>query len=90
MVLLLGERSQAIVDMMTQSAEHPLAHHATNIVVSEHEDGARAISKGLGIGHKGRTGSVVYRDRLVQVNDVWRISHRRVALRRASTIPAIS
>ncbi|HYL72317.1 MAG TPA: nuclear transport factor 2 family protein, partial [Candidatus Dormibacteraeota bacterium] len=44
-------------------AMHPLAHHATNVVVSEDADGAvRVISKGLGLGSNGRIGSVLYRD----------------------------
>jgi len=44
-------------------ATHPLAHHATDIVVSEDRDGTvRVLSKGLGIGANGRVGSVVYHD----------------------------
>src|SRR3954449_4682402 len=34
---------------------HPLAHHATNIVVFEDDDGTvRMLSKGLGVGAAGR------------------------------------
>src|SRR4051812_26496622 len=42
---------------------HPLAHHATNIVISEDPDGTvRVLSKGIGVGRRGRVGSAVYRD----------------------------
>jgi len=81
---------EEIEDLMVQSTEHPLAHHATNIVISADEADVGAISKGLGVGHRGKVGSVVYRDTLVQVNDKWRISQRQVELRRSSSIPAIS
>ena len=40
-------------------ARHPLAHHATNVVVEEAPDGTvRVRSKGLGVGTGGRVGSV--------------------------------
>ena len=64
---------------------HPLAHHATNIVVSEDPDGVvRVLSKGLGVGRKGRVGSAVYRDVVVKTESGWRLAHRRAELRRPS------
>ena len=67
----------------SDAAEHPVAHHATNIVVREDEDGSvRVRSKGLGVGRGGRVGSVVYDDIVVSTDDGWRISYRRATLRR--------
>jgi hypothetical protein len=62
---------------------HPLAHHATNIVVTEDADGTvRVLSKGIGVGNKGRVGSVTYHDVVVKTPDGWRLAHRRAELRR--------
>ena len=63
---------------------HPLAHHATNIVVSDDADGTvRLRSKGIGVGPGGRVGSVVYDDIAVPTELGWRLASRRVTLRRA-------
>jgi hypothetical protein len=62
---------------------HPLAHHATNIVVTEDGNGAvRVRSKGIGIGAGGRVGSVTYDDVAVRTSAGWRLASRRVLLRR--------
>ncbi len=62
---------------------HPLAHHATNIVVTEDADGTvRVLSKGIGVGDRGRVGSVTYHDVVVRTPDGWRLAHRRAELRR--------
>ena len=64
-------------------AIHPLAHHATSIVVSEDPDGrVRVLSKGLGVGPNGRVGSVVYRDIVVQTAEGWRFAERKARVRR--------
>ena len=64
-------------------ARHPLGHHATNIVVTEDDDGTvRVLSKGIGVGGGGRVGSVVYRDVAVRVEVGWRLASRAVTLRR--------
>lgn len=64
---------------------HPLAHHATNVVVSEDADGTvRVLSKGIGVGRRGRVGSAVYRDVVVRTDAGWRLSYRRAELRRPS------
>jgi SnoaL-like domain len=64
-------------------AAHPLAHHATNILVSEDPDGTvRVLSKGLGIGAHGRVGSVVYRDVVQKTEAGWRFLSRTAQLRR--------
>jgi hypothetical protein len=63
-------------------AAHPLAHHATNIVVSEDADGTvRVLSKGLGVGRNGRVGSVTYRDIVVRTDAGWRFAARAGELR---------
>jgi len=65
------------------AAAHPLAHHATNIVVSEDSDGTvRVLSKGLGVGPNGRVGSVVYRDVVERTAGGWRFAARTGRLRR--------
>lgn len=62
---------------------HPVAHHATNIVVLEDPDGTvRVRSKGIGVGPGGRVGSVTYDDVAVRTGDGWRLASRRVVLRR--------
>lgn len=62
---------------------HPLAHHATNVVVTEDDDGTvRVRSKGVGVGAGGRVGSVTYRDVAVRVDGGWRLASRTVRLRR--------
>ncbi len=64
-------------------ALHPLAHHATNIVVSEEADGTvHVLSKGLGVGPNGRVGSVVYRDVVVRTSEGWRFAARKAQVRR--------
>jgi SnoaL-like domain len=64
-------------------AAHPLAHHATNIIVQEDADGTvRVLSKGLGVGPNGRVGSVVYRDVVERTPQGWRFVSRSAQLRR--------
>ena len=67
---------------------HPLAHHATNIVVLEDPDGTvRVRSKGLGVGRNGRVGSCTYDDVVVRTPAGWRLARRTPVLRRVETIP---
>lgn len=77
----------AIQAMMLASNEHPIAHHATNVVVIHHADSLAAISKGIGVGAGGRVGSVTYRDILAPAPDGWRISERRCELRTPDALP---
>ena len=72
----------AIIDMMHASEQHPLAHHATNIVIDEGEP-VTVLSKGIGVGNGGRVGSVTYRDTLRRTSAGWRICERHCELRRA-------
>lgn len=64
-------------------AMHPLAHHATNIVVTTDDtDTAQVLSKGIGVGSRGRVGSVTYHDVVRRTDRGWRLSYRRAELRR--------
>ena len=71
----------AIQEMMKASTSHPLAHHATNIVIEVTAGAVSVRSKGIGVGHKGRVGSVVYRDQLQKTDQGWRIQKRLCQLR---------
>jgi 3-phenylpropionate/cinnamic acid dioxygenase small subunit len=62
---------------------NPLAHHVTNVVITEPTDGgARVRSKGLAIRADGSCGSVTYDDTVIRTDQGWRISYRKVLLRR--------
>jgi hypothetical protein len=62
---------------------HPLAHHATNVVVLVDGDGTvRVRSKGIGVGPGGRVGSVTYDDVVVRTAEGWRLARRTATLRR--------
>ena len=74
---------ELLAHWMSDLTMHPLAHHATNIVVTEDPDGTvRVRSKGIGVGVKGRVGSVTYDDVAVRTPGGWRMSYRRAVLRR--------
>ncbi|GAA1254919.1 hypothetical protein GCM10009677_00880 [Sphaerisporangium rubeum] len=63
---------------------NPVAHHVTNIVITEiDENSAQVRSKGLGIKADGTTGSVTYDDIVTHHPDGWKITHRKVTLRRS-------
>ncbi|HEY7100595.1 MAG TPA: nuclear transport factor 2 family protein [Mycobacteriales bacterium] len=63
---------------------NPVAHHVTNVVLTEQPDGAvRARSKGIGIYADGTAGSVTYEDIVVRTIKGWRIDARTVVPRRA-------
>lgn len=64
---------------------HPLAHHATNILIEPSPDGVRVLSKGISL-RNGEMGSTVYRDLLRKTDDGWRIAHRTAVKRRYETI----
>jgi SnoaL-like domain len=75
----------ALIDVWSGDLSiHPLAHHATNIVVSEDPHGTvTVLSKGIGVGRKGRVGSVTYRDVAVRTPAGWRLASRTPVLRRS-------
>ena len=84
-----GARYQSlpsIVKLMSNSTEHPLAHHATNIVIHDVQVAhVKVKSKGIGVGYQGRVGSVVYLDTVIRISDQWKISERLVELRSKSS-----
>jgi hypothetical protein len=52
-------------------------------VITEESDGTvRVLSKGIGVGRKGRVGSITYYDVVVRTVDRWRFAYRRAELRR--------
>lgn len=65
-------------------AGNPVAHHITNVVLTERADGTvRALSKAIGIRADGTCGSVTYDDIVVRGADGWRIRYRKLIPRRA-------
>jgi len=59
------------------NTKHPVAHHATNIMIHETPEGVvRAICKGIGVGRKGRVGSVTYYDEMARTPGGWRMAKR--------------
>lgn len=69
-------------------AANPVAHHVTNIVLTEESDGVvRALSKGIGINADGTCGSVTYDDTIVRGEQGWRIRRRTVRARRVPLTP---
>jgi hypothetical protein len=66
-------------ESFAEDERNPVGHHVTNIVVTEGPDGSASVrSKGIGVLRDGRTGSVVYDDRLRRTADGWRIAARQV------------
>jgi hypothetical protein len=82
--------AQAVADAGRALGErNPLAHHVTNIVVTEIAgDRAQARSKGLAVSADGGTASVVYDDELRRTSQGWRIVARRVLPRRSPLHPS--
>jgi hypothetical protein len=76
--------AQAIRTLWSRpDAMHPLAHHATDPVITQDPDGTvRVLSKAIGFGGSGRIGSVVYRDVVRRTPGGWRFAARTVRLRR--------
>lgn len=68
-------------------ANHPLAHHVTNVVVTSGPDGATMRSKVIATLPKARAGSADYRDRLRRTPQGWRIAERVVTLRTGDPPP---
>jgi hypothetical protein len=63
---------------------HPRAHHATNVLIRADRHGnAVALSKGIGVGRRGKVGSVTYYDEFRRTESGWRISKRIAVQRRA-------
>lgn len=65
---------------------HPLAHHATNILIDVTDSQVTVQSKGIGM-YRDHVGSTVYRDVLRKTPQGWRIARRVSTKRRYETIP---
>jgi 3-phenylpropionate/cinnamic acid dioxygenase small subunit len=74
--------SAAIRRMLEDSAEHPVAHHVTNVIVTQEDSVVRVRSKVIGSGRRGRVGSADYTDVVRHEDGAWRIASRLVELRR--------
>lgn len=62
---------------------NPVGHHVTNIVITEVDDrSARVESKGIGVNADATAGSVVYEDVVTRRPEGWRISYRKISVRR--------
>jgi SnoaL-like domain len=84
----LGQEPLRGIDAIREAAlklggANPVAHHVTNIVITEvDDDTAVARSNGLGVTEGGKLGSVTYVDIVRRGADGWRISNRKVLARR--------
>ena len=84
MGLPLAEGLAAITSLWKKRELNPLAHHATNVVISEVDSQtANVLSKGIGVGYRGRVGSVTYRDVVRREREGWRFVRRVATLRRS-------
>jgi 3-phenylpropionate/cinnamic acid dioxygenase small subunit len=73
------EEFRALSESFADDERNPVSHHVTNIVVTEGLDGSASVrSKGIGVLRDGRTGSVVYDDRVTRTAEGWRIAARQV------------
>ena len=63
---------------------NPVGHHVTNIVIVEVKDDYTVVtrSKGIGIRADGTAGSVVYDDTVTKRDGAWRITYRKITVRR--------
>ncbi len=68
-------------------SRNPVAHLVTNTVVTAEGDQVAARSKCLGVQRDGSVGSGTYDDVLLRTPLGWRISSRRVSLRREPLTP---
>ncbi|MET9487646.1 nuclear transport factor 2 family protein [Nocardia sp. NPDC006630] len=67
---------------LTAGDANPVAHHVTNIIITESGNRILVQSKGIGIQADGTAGSVVYHDTVTRRPEGWRITYRRVTPRR--------
>ena len=77
------------LDGVRESAEalgdaNPVGHHVTNVVIVEVKDDQSVVtrSKGIGIRADGTTGSVIYDDTVTKRDGTWRITARKITVRR--------
>ena len=63
---------------------NPVGHQVTNVVIVEVKDDYTVVtrSKGIGIRADGTAGSVVYDDTVTKRGGAWRITYRKITVRR--------
>jgi hypothetical protein len=67
---------------------NPLGHHVTNVVITDvNGDDVHVLSKGIGIGADGSSGTLVYEDVVRRDEAGWRIARRRLVSRRKPLSP---
>ena len=67
--------------------QNPVAHHLTNVVVTESAGFVAARSKGLGLRADGSMGSMAYHDELRHTPEGRRISRRSISPRLEPLVP---
>jgi hypothetical protein len=70
---------RAASEAFADDERNPVGHHVTNVVLDRVANEVSVRSKGIGVLRDGRTGSVVYDDRVVRTAGGWRIAERRVS-----------
>jgi hypothetical protein len=71
-----------------ETAQHPLAHHATNIVIEEESEGSASVrSKGICVHEDGSVHSTTYRQRAERTGAGWRISYLSAEMRAPEMTP---
>jgi len=84
--LIVG--SAAIEHQWSTTNRHPLAHHATNVLVTPRSDDiAEYAFKGMGVGYRKRVGSLVYRGHCVRTSYGWRFAEMVVTVREPPPLP---
>jgi hypothetical protein len=74
--------AEAIERAWSTTDRHPLAHHATNVVVTPRSpDLADYVFKGMGVGFRKRVGSLVYRGHCIRTPQGWRFAEMVVTVR---------
>jgi SnoaL-like domain len=63
---------------------NPVGHHVTNVVIVEVKDAHTVVtrSKGIGVRTDGTAGSVIYDDTVTKRDGTWRITYRKITVRR--------
>jgi len=65
-----------IIHFMAEVADHPVAHHITNVFADATADGAVSHGRLMGVGRNGRVSTGHYRDEVVRTADGWRVRRR--------------
>jgi hypothetical protein len=73
------------------TVQHPVAHHATNVMIeSIDSDRANVVNKGILVHADGSVHSNVYRQTVVRTDQGWRVSRLVMTKRTVDDIPDVS